>query len=453
MITYRKPKKVKMSPELVLSARNIAFSGLRGTIDPGSGYRAAGGGRFSDPKNRFCRDPMIAIAQSLSVKANWKEDPNLLITPAVDTINFIHSYQKVDPENPEAGGINPHEIHIKAKPTPRLLELEKDNWPVVTHDDGEKSMVVYLAGDANATTAVAAYHVLKAMRFVNGEDAAKQQLEKWWPYLKAGLNYDLNKADINGDGLIETVPQEGEKLINQTWRDSGDAFVFGEEEVPVAPYTFFANNCFSIRRMELMAEMAGELGYDETSQDLQVLARRSRRVLHEKFWMEEEQCYTPLLDGSGNQVKIVTNESAIGIFTGVLDPEYARKAAERMLESDLLTDYGTRTRSTNDPNFRENGTKSYHRGTVWPQMDTMFVLGCDSYSFDDISSVVKPRILNLVTKPGYRNIELASISRSGELAHYNEGKDDIACIDQLWVILGIIGITATTPAKEEAIAA
>lgn len=250
-----------MTPELKLQARKIAFDALKKTIDPGSGFRAAGAGRFADPNNKFCRDAMISIAQSLSMTPNWRVDPDRLLNPAIDSINFIHSYQSgFDLRSPLRGGLNPHEVYVKGKPSQRLLELEADNWPVVTHPDGDKSMVVYLAGDSNPLTAIGAFVTLNALQTVRGAEAARQQLKSWWPYLEASTNYDLFCADINADGLIETVPQPGDKLINQTWRDSGDAFIYGNSQIPEPPYTFFANNCFSIQRMVIMAKLTDQLG-------------------------------------------------------------------------------------------------------------------------------------------------------------------------------------------------
>lgn len=157
--------------------------------------------------------------------------------------------------------------------------------------------------------------------------------------------------------------------------------------------------------------------------------------------MEGEQCFAPLLDRTGKPVRIITNESAIGIFTGVAYPDCARKSAVRLMRDDLLTDYGVRTRSIEDPNFRENGVESYHRGTVWPQMDTMFALGCDKYGFVDVSSDIKNRTVRLVTTPGFGCIELASVSLAGDLGYYREKGKAVACFDQTWVIHGVIGIT------------
>jgi glycogen debranching enzyme len=158
--------------------------------------------------------------------------------------------------------------------------------------------------------------------------------------------------------------------------------------------------------------------------------------------MEKEQCFSPVLDSGGKAIPIVTNESAIGLFTGALYPEYAKKAAVRMTEDDLLTEWGTRTRSSDDPHFRANGTSSYHRGTVWPQIDTMFGLGCDQYGLSDISNQIKNRTASLVSKPGFGCIELFSVSPSGELDYYREDGKRVACFSQSWVIHGVLGITA-----------
>lgn len=442
-----------MSPELRRLARQQALAELGSTLDPVLGGLAAGKGRF---QNHFLRDWAISVTQSLAVPSNYSLDPNLIISPGIKALQTAFAHRsEFDILNQKMPGELAHEVHTTHSPQARLMELEKDGWPVKVSQDGKRSMTVYYAKDANSLGIFAVERLLKAIQESDSAEKADWYLQQWWPSLERTILYDIFENDPNGDRLVESITKPGDKIQNQTWRDAFDAFIYGEGEgiLPQAPLTHFANNCFAIAALESggrLSEQMGNYGFAAS------LARRreiARQKLHEKFWMEQEQCFSPVLDGQGRAIPIVTNESAIGLFTNALFPEYAKKAAERLMEDDLLTDWGTRTRSSRDRHFRANGISSYHRGTIWPQIDTMFGLGCDQYGFSEVGSRIKTRTALIVSNPDFGCIELFSVSPGGDLDYYKEDGKRVACFSQSWVIHGVIGITAPSDDLRLSIAA
>lgn len=444
-----------MSPDLREVARQQALFEIGSTIDPRWGFLAAGKGRFH---NFFTRDAAWAIAQSLSVEGNLSLPPKYLLTPAINTIDTIAAFQsKFDILQGLMPGQSPHEVHDKDSPQDRLQELKDKGWPVKQDDKARLSMVVYVADDATALSAIAVDVVTTAIEKTKSREESMRHLEKWWPFVERGLIFDIENADREGNGLIASTPRPGDKLTNKTWRDSHDAFALlkGRDEVipQETPLVYLANNCFFIGALEAGSNMAQKLGLDGFSESLLRKRARAVKMLHERFWWEQEQTFVPLVYGKdGTQAKIVTNESAIGLFTGAFYPLNAEKTAQRMLAPDLLTPYGTRTRSTEDPLFEVNGRKSYHRGTDWEHMDTTLGLGLGRINLQKEADLIKSRVVKSVVDPEFGCSELFSVTPDGRREYYyeeqpNGDKKNAACLSQSWVIQGVIAITAPEPIR------
>lgn len=444
-----------MSPDLREIARQQALSEIGSTIDPRWGFLAAGRGRFH---NFFSRDAAWAIAQSLSVEGNLSLPPEYLLDPAIRTIDTIAEFQSpFDILQGLMPGQSPHEVHDRHSPQDRLQELKDKGWPVKQDNAGHLSMVVYVADDATALSAIAVDVVTTAIEKTKSKEVSIKQLEKWWPFVERGLVFDIGNADGVGNGLIASIPRPGDKLTNKTWRDSHDAFALlkGRNEVipQEAPLVYLANNCFFIGALEAGSNMAQKLGLHGFSESLLRKRAKAVEMLHERFWWEQEQTFVPLVYGKdGIQAQIVTNEPAIGLFTGAFYPLNAEKTARRMLAPDLLTPYGTRTRSTEDPLFAVNGRKSYHRGTDWEHMDTTLALGLDRINQCDVADVIKTRVGSSVKDPEFGCAELFSVTPDGRREYYyeeqpNGDKKIAACFSQSWAIQGVIAITAPETAR------
>lgn len=426
-----------MPPETRTRARDISLQALPATIDKKGRIIAAGSGRFQNP---FTRDFCIAIIQSLSQPGN-QEIADLLIPPAIVTLDTIQSHQTTfDMLKGRMPGYVPHEIHDEFTPQERLEELRSLGWAVDLNAQGRAQIVAYEADDANALVVSAVEAVVQASSVTWGEEKANNLLERWWPFVENALLYDLFYGDLGNSGLIQSRQRPGSQLSNRTWRDSADAFIDREGNLPSFPITYFANASFHIQAIEAGERLSQRKGLDGFAEGLRKRAQKGKEILHERFWMEGEQCFAPALDGEGKKVEVVTNESAIGLFAGVVDQDYARKVAKRMLADDLLTPYGTRTRSSDDPQFRVNGADAYHRGTVWTHGNTLLTLGCEKYGLFKEADRFGSAASKLVIEDGC--IELTAVDRNGQKEPYLERGEAVACKPQVWAVHGILGITA-----------
>jgi glycogen debranching enzyme len=69
------------------------------------------------------------------------------------------------------------------------------------------------------------------------------------------------------------------------------------------------------------------------------------------------------LDGSDARVAGAGSQLGWLLWSGVLEEAAAQRAAERLAQPDVLTDWGLRTLASGHPGF---GAHHYHRGAVWP---------------------------------------------------------------------------------------
>ena len=92
------------------------------------------------------------------------------------------------------------------------------------------------------------------------------------------------------------------------------------------------------------------------------------------FWNEKGGYLYDVVNGGPPDASIRPNQVlAVSLFHTMLAPERAKIACLEVVERELLTPYGLRTLSPNDPKYRghsaetvSSGTRSYHQGTVWP---------------------------------------------------------------------------------------
>ncbi len=436
-----------MSPEYIHRARVIAIEGFLATIDPHGRINASGRGIPNRFPNPFKRDAAIATSQILPEEGNIDLYP-VALPAAITTLElFLSKLSDWDLED-LAEGIMPyqvaHEIHDRYSDQNRARELAADRWRHTKDKDGNILINAYEGDDTNAWAVIMADVISTTLEKIGQQDKAQVKLAVWWPYLEASLMRDIFYADREGDGVIKTYPNTRNKITNRTIRDSGNAFI-KNGELPRPPYSFFANNVWHTLAQEAGSRLASKIGLDGFAKFLRDRRVRLADQLHERFWWEEEQCYVPLLDGAGQRVEIITNESSVGIFAGVLPREYEAKAARRTLHSDLLTPFGTRTRGIDDPDFAINGELAYHSGIVWPLFDNLLCIGARRAGLRDVVDELRPRLIRVANEIGCE--ECFAVDLHGQWDHYREGGIPKGCNPHIFTASGLLTLTALSFAE------
>ncbi|MCI4352259.1 MAG: hypothetical protein L3K14_02585 [Thermoplasmata archaeon] len=110
----------------------------------------------------------------------------------------------------------------------------------------------------------------------------------------------------------------------------------------------------------------GELGTLLGSPDGGRWAREGeavRSTIANRYWWEEEGYLFDSLAGDGTSVRKIRPNALLAVARGILSPDRADAAVARAGRSDLATEWGYRTLSSQHPTYNP---LSYHDGQVWP---------------------------------------------------------------------------------------
>jgi len=205
-------------------------------------------------------------------------------------------------------------------------------------------------------------------------------VDRLWPNAMAALRWIDEWGDRDGDGFVEYERRSKRGLLNQGWKDSGDAIRdrHGREAKPpialaeVQGYVYDAKH-----RLAGLARMRGEV---ELAVRLDRDADELQRRFEERFWVEDQRYYAMALDGEKRQADAVGSNAGQCLWTGIVSPAHARDVADRLLGPGLYSGWGIRTYAADQPGYNPFG---YHTGTVWPHDTSLAAAGLKRYGFQD----------------------------------------------------------------------
>jgi len=205
-------------------------------------------------------------------------------------------------------------------------------------------------------------------------------VDRLWPNALAALRWIDEFGDRDGDGFVEYERRSPRGLLNQGWKDSGDAIrdrTGLEMKPPIAlaevqGYVFDAKT-----RMAALARMRGE---DELATRLAADAERLRARFEEAFWVEDQRYYAMALDRDKRQADAIGSNAGHCLWSGIVSPARARDVADRLLSPGLFSGWGIRTYAQGQPGYNPFG---YHTGTVWPHDTSLAAAGLKRYGFED----------------------------------------------------------------------
>ena len=291
-------------------------------------------------------------------------------------------------------------------------------------------------------TGVPAYHtvdgslwyvdaVLQYVKYTGDYTFVKDELwSKLQLIVKSHQNGTLFDIKLDDDGLLSHGPR-------LTWMD---AVV---EEDMITPRSGKAVEIQSLwyntlRTMELFAK---KLGANHLADNYLKMANKAAESFNKKFWNQKLGCLFDVLEPTGgldasmrpNQVFAVSLE-----FT-MLGQEKSRKVVDA-LNRELVTPYGLRTLSLDDPKFigkcigdRRSRDKAYHNGTIWPWLLGPYItayLKVNEYS----QQAKKYALENLVVPLLSIGIHQGGLGTVNEIYDCDPPNDPHGCISQAWSI-------------------
>lgn len=242
-----------------------------------------------------------------------------------------------DPDTDEEPGKIVHEYRPQAE-----QRFQDMGWPV---RNGE--LRYYGSADGTSWFLV----VLDAL----GDDALSEELSGAW---RAAAQW-LARALALGDGVVTHGPRRASGgLVQQGWRDTSDpraayggGILDADGQMPEPPLADADTQAAAVAALRATARLSGDARW-------QSLAKRTVELIGESFTPDTVALAhnRRRVTGAGSQIGWLLWADAV--------PASQREAyAERLCASDVLTDFGLRTLSSEHPQF---APEAYHRGATWP---------------------------------------------------------------------------------------
>jgi glycogen debranching enzyme len=274
------------------------------------------------------------------------------------------------------------------------------------------------------------------------------------PAIKAATNWILEYGDLDEDGLIEYCRRNPKGLFNQGWKDSGDANRHADGRIAQPPVALVEVQGYCARALAASAEMMRIVGLEEYANRASARAKGLRRLIEERFWLDDRGYYAMALDRDKNPLRVDSSNPGHLLFAGVISSDRAWQVSRRLLSNGLFSGWGIRTLSSAE---RYYNPMSYHCGSVWPHDNAIIGYGMARYGLYNAASEVFQALYDAALRfRDYRLPELfCGVERTakGEPVHY-----PVSCSPQAWaagapflLLTGMLGLRPSADRGELAI--
>ncbi|HTE87205.1 MAG TPA: glycogen debranching N-terminal domain-containing protein [Dehalococcoidia bacterium] len=275
-------------------------------------------------------------------------------------------------------------------------------------------------------------------------------LRELLPAIRAGLNWARDYGDRDGDTFLEYERQSERGLLNQGWKDSGEAIVDGDGEIAKQPIALVEVQGYLYAAKRGLATVMGALRENDLGVQLGLEATALRKRINREFWMEEG-FYALALDGDKRQVTSRSSNPGHLLYTGVPTPARASRVVDGLLRNDLFSGWGIRTLSSDSPRFNPFG---YHLGSVWPHDNSIAAMGFKKYGRESELTELATALFDAARSFDYYRLpEL--FCGTPRTAHHAPVPYPVACRPQAWaagaislLLQAILGLRPSAAANE-----
>jgi glycogen debranching enzyme len=296
----------------------------------------------------FGRDTIMAALQTLAYQ------PQI----AAQTLRILAHYQgqKVDAWRDEQPGKILHELRVGEWARTGTIP----HTPFYGTVDATPLFLILLGCHAAWTGTLELFHELQG-------------------HVERALQWIAQYGDLNGDGYLAYQSTSTHGLVNQGWKDSGDAIVHADGSLATPPIALVEVQGYVFWAKRAMADLYARSGDTARAQQLQREAEALRVRFNRDFWSEALGTYVLALEAKGHPVAVVSSNPGHALWAGIADEEKARRTAERLMADDMFSGWGVRTLSTRERRYNPIG---YHLGTVWPHDNAIIAAGLRRYGQD-----------------------------------------------------------------------
>ena len=187
-------------------------------------------------------------------------------------------------------------------------------------------------------------------------------------------------ADADGDGFLDYSGAYSDALVNQGWKDSGNAIADAEGELAKPPIALCEVQGYAYRAWREVADLWRTLGAESEARKLDDRARELQRRFERHFWSESLGCYLLARQAGGRPVAVASSNAGQVLWSGIAARDRAARVVERLLAPDMFSGWGIRTLSSDAHSYNPMG---YHLGSVWPHDNALILAGFRRYGHDD----------------------------------------------------------------------
>lgn len=433
-----------MSPEAVSDLREVGNRGFNFLYHPeytwDAGYGSFSGGVFG-------RDILKSLKLIFSRPANITIP--FLLQRAERALDFLaHKQGRMhDPSSDEFEGRIIHELRNGLTSPEVMVNLEEVGFPV--RKRGKRvEMKYYGASEVTSLFIGVVYDLADMKGLAVGTPDSKEYLKernkylkKMWPPVRAAFWHQARLAATSGYDLIDSTPQNISALFNHVEADSDYSYLTEKGVTPRPPNIFLESNSHFLEAMVKVQPMAEVMEDREILEEAQKRYQRGEKAFHQLFWMVDEDYYSPLVDGDGQQVKIIRADSIDALWCGILKQPFADRVIDRLLELDMyVSPWGIRSRSSYSTQFRVNGPYAYWNGAVWTHQQAEAAIGFERYGRFEEAQLMDEALFTLTKAKGA--VEVSAVSEDGRLLDYKEHRIPKANNPQLFAAAALLARTA-----------
>ncbi|HZU76852.1 MAG TPA: glycogen debranching N-terminal domain-containing protein [Dehalococcoidia bacterium] len=276
------------------------------------------------------------------------------------------------------------------------------------------------------------------------------EFARWlWPRLLACMAWVRQYGDRDRDGYIEYERMSEKGLLNQGWKDSGNAIVNRDGSLASYPIALVEVQAYVYAGLLGMAEIGEALGERAVARRLRAEARAMRARFNRDFWMPEQGYYAFALDGQKRRVESIASNPGHALFAGIVPRSRGPALARHLLGGPLFSGWGVRTLSADSPRFNPMG---YHIGSVWPHDNSLIAAGLKRYGQEGALIDLMTAFYDCARAMDYFRLPelFCGVERAagGEPVPY-----PVACRPQAWaagtfplLLTALLGLEADAPA-------
>lgn len=200
------------------------------------------------------------------------------------------------------------------------------------------------------------------------------------PNIGRALEWMAVHGDHDGDGYFDYVGQYTNGLVNQGWKDSGNAIVNTDGSRAEPPIAMAEVQAYAFLAWKQAASLLRVLGSSGRAAELDGRADALQARFERDFWSDDLGCYVMARQRGGRPAAVVASNAGQVLWGGIASPERAHMVMRRLMQDDMFSGWGIRTLSSRERAFNPIG---YHLGSVWPHDNALILAGARRYHEDE----------------------------------------------------------------------